>query len=177
MAGKKALSPKQKKWAKEFVITGNQTKAAVIAYPDAKSRGMATVLGFKNAHNPRVIAEVERLMEEQNITDELMMKRLKEGLDAKVVSSFRGEVEETGIPDHMTRFKYWEAGAKIKNYFPAQQVETKNMNIDVQLESMPKKDFVLMLREYLKEVQEEVKKENNVDVNEKSIAGSGKGET
>jgi hypothetical protein len=169
MAGRKKLSLKQKKWAQEFVVNnGNATQAAVAAYPDSKSRGMAAVLGFKNAHNPEVIQEVEKLMEEQNITDAYMMRRLKEGLDANVVASHKGEVVLTKIPDLMARFKYWEAGAKIKNYFPAQQTESRNLNIDVQLENMPKAEFVQMLKEYLKEVNQDLQ---NVDVNKKPIAG------
>ena len=142
----KRLSFKQKGFCKTFVENkGNATDAAEKNY-NVKNRKMATVLGSLNLDKPMIQNEIERLMEEKEITDGLLFDKLKEGMEAKVVSSYQGESTESEIPDYDKRFKWWDAAAKIKNLYPAQETINKNFNLDVQLENMPKEQFVDLLK-------------------------------
>jgi phage terminase small subunit len=149
----KRLSLKQKNFAKEFVETGNATEAAMRAYP-CKTRQSAGVVGFDALRKPAVAQEVERLLDKKEITDDFMLQRLKEGMDAKVVSSYQGEATQSEIPDHNAAFKWWEAGAKMKGFFPPEETINKNLNIDVQLENMPKEQFRDLLKGLLLSLKE-----------------------
>lgn len=144
----KKLTLKQKKFAEEVIKTRNATEAAFRSYNVSK-RGSAEVIGSNNMKKPRILNEIDRLMEEQKITDEFMMKQLKEGMKADVVSSYKGEAEQTEIPDHNVRFKYLEAGMKLKDWFPSEKIESRNINIDIQLEEMSKEELSRLLSEYL----------------------------
>tara|TARA_R100000750_G_scaffold45244_2_gene30375 strand:+ start:631 stop:1140 length:510 start_codon:yes stop_codon:yes gene_type:complete len=142
----KRLSLKQKGFAKDFVENkGNASKAAKSNY-NVSSDNMAAVIGSKNLDNPMVQSEIEKLMEEKNIDGNLMMDKLKEGMDANVVANFQGESFQSGIPDHDKRFKWWDAAAKMMKLYPATETLNKNINIDVQLENLPKKEFTDLLK-------------------------------
>jgi len=153
MENKRKLTFKQKGFVMDFVKTkGNATEAAVRNY-NVKSRDVAKVTGCLNLKKPLVIREIERVMEEKNITDELMMDKLKEGLEAKVVSAYKGGSKQTDIPDMNIRHKYLDTSLKVKNLYPAQQIETKNINIDVQLEGKSSQEIKSLLKELLKEYE------------------------
>ena len=152
----KRLSLKQRGFCKTFVENkGNATEAALANY-DCSNRKMATVLGSLNLDKPMIKNEIERLMEDKQITDSVMMDKLKEGLNANVVASFQGEATESNIPDHDKRFKWWDAAAKIKNLYPATETINKNLNLDVQLESMPKEELAELLKGLLISAKKEL---------------------
>jgi phage terminase small subunit len=151
----KRLSLKQRGFCKTFVENkGNATEAALAHY-NVKNRHMATVVGSLNLDKPMIKNEIERLMEDKLITDGVMMDKLKEGMDANVVSSFQGEANESDIPDHDKRFKWWDAAAKIKGLYPPAETLNKNLNLDVQLESMPKEEFAKLLKAMLLETKKQ----------------------
>ena len=151
----KRLSTKMKGFCKTFVENkGNATEAALANY-NVKNRQMATVLGSIYLDKPMIKNEIERLMEEKQITDSVMIDKLKEGMEANVVASYQGEATESNIPDYDKRFKWWDAAAKIKNLYPAQETINKNLNLDVQLETMPKEQFVDLLKGLLLSAKKE----------------------
>ena len=150
---------------------GNATQAAFDSY-NVKNRSSAEVLGSVNLKNPRVQREIETLMEDHNITDDLMMSKLKEGLDATVVANYKGEAVETEIPDQVIRHKYWQDAAKIKELYPAEKFETRSLNIDVQLESMSPKEIAQMLKGLLKEYEQKISKvSSGIDSNDNKKLG------
>lgn len=153
------MSLKEKNFCKVMVDTRNATEAAFQSY-NVSSRESAEVIGTKCMKRPKIREEIEKLMEDKNITDDVLMRKLKQGLGAKIVASYKGVAKETDIPDHNTRFKYWEAGAKLKNYFPATQIDTRNFNIDLELEKMSIKELSGFLREFLISLKNEPVKEN-----------------
>lgn len=149
------LSIKQRNFAKTFIETqGNATESAMQNY-NCKNRRMAGVVGCWNLKNPMVAREIERLLEAKNITDDFMFQRLKEGMEAKVVSNYQGESFQSDIPDHNAAYKWWEAGAKIKRYFPATEIDNRNLNIDLQLETMPKEELTDLLKGLLLSAKKE----------------------
>lgn len=149
----KKLSLKRKKFCIEMVNTQNQTEAAFRSF-NVKSRESAAVLGNKAMRDPLVQKEIERLLEAKDVTEDLLITRLREGLDANVVANYKGEATLTDIPDQDVRFKFFEAGAKIKNLFPAQRIDSRSINIDVQLEQMSKAELSELLSNSLKELND-----------------------
>lgn len=150
---KKTLTFKQKKFAKEFITgksPGNATQAAFDTY-NVSNRNMAKVIGFQNLRRPNVLEEIDRLMEVHEITDDFMMQRLKEGLDATVVANYKGKAVKTKLPDQVIRHKFWQDAAKIKEMYPADKLETRNLNLDVQLESMSPQEVKQLLKDLLKQ--------------------------
>lgn len=167
----KKLSTKMRNFSKEFVDNGgNATEAALKSY-EVKSRNSARVTGSVTLGLPQVQREIERIMEQRNITDETMVDKLKEGLDATVVSNYKGKAEETEIPDHNTRFKWWEAGAKLKNLFPPTQVDTRNFNIDVELEKLSTNE----IRDVLKNLLVSLKNEQSIPKHKNNEGGEEEG--
>lgn len=141
MAGrrKSGISFKRQKFAEHYVSNGgNQTEAAMRSH-SCKNRNVAGVLGFELMQKPEVRGEIERLMDEQNITDEDIVRKLGEGLEAKVVSDYKGEAEETNIPDHKTRHKFLETVVDIKGLRAPQK--TENVNYDLKVDAMSLKEL------------------------------------
>lgn len=157
----KRLSLKQRNFCQGYVETqGNATQSALRSY-NCKDKNSAGVIGSVLLNKPLIQQEIETLLEKVNMTDDFMFQRLREGTEAKVVASYQGEATETAIPDHNAAYKWWEAAAKIKRYFPAEQIESKNFNIDLQLEAMSKQELTDLLKGLLfslkKERAEEIK--------------------
>lgn len=150
--GEKKITIKQKKFIDRYIETGNATQAAFEVF-NVKSRHNAKILGWNYLQKPKVKKEVERLMEKHEVTDEFLMQRLREGLDAKVVSNYKGETEQTDIKDLNVRHKYWQEAAKLREMYPAQKVETKNVNIDVQLETLSSKEVIKLLAKEINELK------------------------
>lgn len=147
--GKKKLSLKEKGFAKDFIKTKNATEAAVLNY-NVKNRKSAALVGCKNLKKPRILREIDRLMEDQKITDPFLMTTLKEGLKANFIASYKGEAELTGIADHNIRHKFLQDALKMKGFL-REQVDVRSLNIDVELENMPKEEITKLLKGLLKE--------------------------
>lgn len=62
------LSIKQTNFVKHFLQSGDATKAALKAYPNAKNANSAKAIGTENLTKPIVISEIERLMAEQGLS-------------------------------------------------------------------------------------------------------------
>jgi phage terminase small subunit len=155
----KKLSLKEKGFCKDFIETKNGTEAAFKNY-NVKSRANAGGISAHNLAKPRILNEIDRLMEEQQITEPFLMKTLKEGLKATVVSNFKGDVEETEIPDHDTRHKFFQDAAKMKGWMK-EQVDIRSMNIDIELEDMSKEELSNLLKGLLKNIT--TNNDNNIN--------------
>lgn len=154
----KRLSEKQKDFAKNFVDNGgNGTQAVVDAY-NVKNRDSARSYAPRLLKNPSVKAEIEMLLDKHEMTDDYAMTVLKEGLEAKVVTNYKGEAKETDIPDHDTRHKYFQDLAKFKDMYPADKNLNMNLNLDAQLEGLSKAEIINLLKETIKDVQREDKR-------------------
>lgn len=151
----KRLSQKQKGFCKSYVETnGNNIESALQNY-NCGSRNMASVIAVKNLDRKPIQEEIERLMEAKEVTNDLMIDKLKEGMEANVVATFQGDATESDIPDHDKRFKWWDAAAKIKGLYPAQETINKNLNLDVQLETMSKEELSKLLKGLLTSLKKE----------------------
>lgn len=144
-------------FCKDFIETGNATEAARRNY-NCRTNVSAANLGCIMLKHPKIKEKIERKTGELELTEEMLLKKAKEGLDANVVSSYRGDVKETEIADLNIRHKYWQDLAKILRMFPAEQIETKNLNIDLELSKMPKEEFLDLLKGLIKQINEPAKK-------------------
>lgn len=159
MPGKKRLSLKQKGFAKDFVESRNATEAAMKNY-NCKNRISAAVTGNHALTSPQVIREIDRIMAEKDITDDFLMGKLREGLDANVVSNFKGDVEETEVPDKYVRHKYLQDALKMKGFLK-EQVDVRSLNLDVQLENMTPEELSGILRGMLKQIKQPAENQQN----------------
>ena len=160
---------KQKDFAKEFVLgeePGNGTKAALAAY-NVKSKINASNVAAANLKKPTVQKEIQDLMEQHNLTDDFLFQRMKEGLDANIVSEFKGDVVETSTPDLHTRHRYLQDLIKVKGLYAPERNENINLNIASELENKSEED----LKQILKELLNEQKTANRI--NQESKAGQG----
>ena len=141
----KRLSLKEKGFAKDFLETkGNGTEAAFRNY-NVKNRNSAAVIASQRLSDTRITNEIDRLMETADIKDETLMDKLKEGLDANHVASYRGEAQQTELPDQNIRHKFFQDAAKMKGWLK-EQVDVRSLNIDLQLESMSNEQRKDLLR-------------------------------
>ena len=136
MARKKGkITPKQKEFAKEFVETKSPTKAALKSY-NVKNAKSASVIGNWAINQPQVQREIERVMEKMNVTDDIIIQKISEGMDANIVSDYKGEPVQTEIPDHKVRHKFVESLIDIKGLKAPKQIEQKSVSIDLKVEAM-----------------------------------------
>jgi hypothetical protein len=111
------LTLKQRKWMKVYIQCGNATEAAMQVY-NCKDRNSAKQIGFENLAK----LNYTEFLEEGGITDELLRKKIEEGMDAnRVISAVNTGKQATGatadfidVPDFAIRHKYLETALKLK---------------------------------------------------------------
>ena len=111
---------------------------------------------------PQIQTEILRLKEGAGLTDKFVYARIREGMDAKVISTNRGRVEQSEIPDYSTRHKYLETAAKLLDMFPSQKVESRSMNIDIQIEKLPPAELAKLLTGMAKQINAGPKRKVNI---------------
>lgn len=113
----KDLTLKQRRWIKVYLETGSATEAAMQSY-DCKDRESAAQIGFENLRK----LDYTDFLEEAGITDNLLQKKITEGLDAtRTVSAVKTSRNATAdstdfvdVPDYLTRHRYLETTLKLK---------------------------------------------------------------
>lgn len=111
------LTNKQRDWLKIYLENGNATKAAREVY-DCKDDHSAAQIGYENLKK----LDISSALEEAGITDQKLLKKLDEGLEAqRIISAVNTHKQATGIttdfievPDHAVRHKYLETALKLK---------------------------------------------------------------
>lgn len=111
------LTLKQRKWIKIYLECGNATEAAMKVY-DCKDRDSAAVIGFENLRK----LNYTEFLEEAGITDDLLQKKVIEGLEANrtVSAKIIGKTADSqtddfiDVPDFIARHKYLETALKLK---------------------------------------------------------------
>ena len=111
---------KRRKWLKIYLDCGNATEAAMQVY-NCKTRASARQIGYEN------IAKLDytEFLEEAGITDDLIQKKIMEGLGAtRTVSAkitYKGEKGANSqtddfidVPDFLARHKYLDTTLKLK---------------------------------------------------------------
>lgn len=125
---KQDLTLKQRKWMKEYLLSGNASEAAYKVY-DCKNKGVASTIGWENIRK----LDYTDFLEAAGITDKLLQQKLMEGLDStkqigarKIVQGARTgheiRVDATtdtddfiDVPDYAIRHKYLETILKLKS--------------------------------------------------------------
>ena len=144
------LTPKEKTFVNEYVENGgNGAKAATVSH-NIKNSHSAASLASIYLKKDRIKAEIETIMENRDITPDSVAEKIKEGLDATVVSNYKGGAKPSEIPDYNARHKYVNTAADILKMFPAKQVETKSLNIDLEVDNMSKEGVKKLLSDLLK---------------------------
>lgn len=83
----KKLTLKQREFAKKAIEYRNSTEAAMQVY-NCKNRRVASNLSCRMHKNPKIRAELERLLIDSNISEDIVMQRVAEGLNANQVIKF-----------------------------------------------------------------------------------------
>ena len=117
----KSLTIKQRRWVKEYIITGNATEAAARVY-DVKDRNSANAIGSENLAK----LSFPDLMEEMGLSDVALMNIGIEGMQAtKPIGALvlvsgdkpmqtKGNEGQIEVPDFAVRHKYWDTMLKLK---------------------------------------------------------------
>lgn len=101
---KPKLTPKQAKFVKGIAEGKPAYKAALAAY-DTDDLNVANAIAVENLQKPTIQEAVQKSMEKQGITVDLVVKPIVDGLSAyKTGFSKDGDYMEFG-PDHSTRLK------------------------------------------------------------------------
>lgn len=123
---------KEKKFVKAYIESGNGTQAAMKAY-DVKDPNSASSIASENLRK----LDISTLMDNRGITDERLLDKLNEGLEAtRSISAIAGTeanggtVDFVDVPDYAIRHKYLETGLKLKNKFPNASNQT-NVQVNV----------------------------------------------
>lgn len=120
----KDLTLKQRKWLKEYLTSGNASDAAYKVY-NCKNKESAAQIGWENLRK----LDYTSFLEEAGVTDDLLQKKIIEGLDAtRTVSAVKTSKNATAdstdfvdVPDFMARHKYLETALKLKRRLTEKQ--------------------------------------------------------
>ena len=156
MSRSKNATLNERAFAKEYVLgekPGNGREAMRKTWKPKPSKTMIQVHPTRLLARPQVKAEIERLLVKYNLTEDEMFKKASEGLNANMVVVNKGEVNETIIPDHNIRHKYWQDMAKIHRLFPNERFENVNVNLDMQMENLSKDELAKLLKSLTKDVR------------------------
>lgn len=147
------LSTKQRLFCEFYVAHGlgdskfNATKAAVEAGYSEKS---ARVIAAENLSKPAIQQEIQRLIKEieekSQITPELVIQKIKEGLEAnRVISAVKGNKADgqttdfIEVPDYSTRQKYVNNALEVLGMKAPKAIEFKG---EMTTEDKTKQDFM-----------------------------------
>ena len=75
------LTPKQRVFIKEYVKCRNGTEAIRRAYPNVKKDLTRRVMAHENLTKPNIKSELERIFEEQGLSDEWIVSELKKTIN------------------------------------------------------------------------------------------------
>ncbi len=116
------MTLKQRKWLKRYLECGNASQAAREVY-DCKNDESAGQIGYENLKK----LDYTEFLEAAGITDDLLQKKMLEGLDATepisalvIANTETGVVKTKGyegqieVPDYRARHKYLETALKLK---------------------------------------------------------------
>lgn len=121
MKKKPKLTIKQRKFLKEYVRTGNGTKAALKAY-DTTDEKTAESIASENLSKPVVKAALLRAQRKAGITDEYLARKLKEKLEARETKFFQHEgevVDKRVVVAHDVQVRALEIAHKLRgDYAP-----------------------------------------------------------
>lgn len=121
------LTKKQREFVKEYVDTGNGTKAALEVY-DTDSINTASSIASENLRKPNIINAIQ-----EALPDELLAQVHLEGLNA--TRSFPlGEGEYEDAPDYAVRHKYLDSAYKLKGSYAAEKHTTINLEVQTTAE-------------------------------------------
>ena len=115
------LTPRQRKWLSVFMQTGNATEAAMQAY-DCANRHSARQIGYTT--RKALCGRLNDAMDEAGLSDAVLLKTLKEGLEAVevVTASHEGQIQdERAFPDFVARHRYLDMAFRLKGSYPAEK--------------------------------------------------------
>lgn len=107
------LTERQKRFVGNFVSTGRAGEAALRAgYSD-------TSQGYWLKQQPKIQEAIQEEMEKQGVTNAMLVRKLKEGLNATYPEkrSAEGFVMQEKSPDFFTRDKYLDKAFKVKGAY------------------------------------------------------------
>ena len=115
---KKKLTTHQRKFIKEFIRNGGNASAAEAKVnPNHKTKLANRVAAAETLSSLNVQERIKAVHEKLGITDDMLGKVLKNGLNAKQtkIATFEGKIkDEKEYSDHPTRAKYLEIAHKLR---------------------------------------------------------------
>lgn len=150
----KKITMKQKEFAEKAVELKNSTEAAMQVYA-CKNRNVAANIASVQHRNPKVKAEIERVLERNKVTEDVVAEKIHEAMNANVVTVLDGEAVQSEVADHQIRLKAAVEGAKMLDMYPPTRSESRTLNIDLELENMPPAQLAILLRELAQNIYAE----------------------
>lgn len=169
----KKLTQKQKAFAHKEVELKNSTEAVMQVY-NCKNRTTAANMACRLNKNPKIQREIELALAKANVSEDTIADTLGEATKANVVTVADGMAVESKVPDHQTRIKAATEIAKLLGSYAPQRIESRNLNIDLELEKMPPKELAFLLKQLAHEIYAESSSEKELGV---AVSGNESGKT
>ena len=126
-AVEKNLSVRERKFVKAYIANGGNGVKASLSAGLTKNYGVGNNIANALTNSPRVQKALVVEMEKQGITDELLAKKLREGLDAGEHRAMKigKKLRFVDSPDFGTRVKYLDLTHKIRGDFAPEKVDAR----------------------------------------------------
>jgi len=118
------LSPKDAKFVRAYIRTGDHAKAAHAAGSQASTPESLRVVGYKMAK--RLNGPIKALMAAAGLTSVEILRRVAQGLDAsdqRVALGPKGAVHEFESPNWPARARFTDMAIKLSGGYPKAQLE------------------------------------------------------
>ena len=142
--------------AKKYIDSGfNMKKAIIELHPGIKEK-TAEVRGTRMLRNVKFRQELSTILE--GIDEETLNLRLRELLNAKVITEYKGKARLTDLPNYSERRKALNIIFELLDLYPAKKIDERSvsMNIYAQLEQMNKEEVMELVKEMYKKEGYEV---------------------
>lgn len=146
------LKPKDKAFAKEYVLNGNNAKEAVAKVEGITNGNYAKQKGHRQMKKPEIQAEIQKIAQSiaDRIPDDLLIKRHKELLNKREYQTFEGESEDVG-PDSQAVSKGLDMAYKLKGSYAAE----KSLNVNVSINAENRDKIISLAKEVSNKLMED----------------------
>jgi phage terminase small subunit len=140
------LTIKRRKWANEYIKSGNAKASAMKVY-DTKDPATGASIGYDNVHNPTVHAYIQKVLNDEGLTDSKVARRLNKMLEA---STSKEALSQAKVADGI---RISELIFRLKDRFPAERKQIDKRTLTMSLKGKSSEELEAVLDNTISEAQ------------------------
>ena len=144
---RKQLTTKEKYFVRDFVETRNATESAMRNY-NLKNKTNGSKVAYTLMQRPLVQRAIEQALDKEGLGVEKVAEKLRELINANLITQYEGGASETSLPDYSARQKAVNSLIEILGLKAPEKHENLNANIDLALGKMTREQLLEELKRF-----------------------------